>query len=209
MNIYIALLLLVLPGFLTRKIYKQTNDIRENLDQFEETLYCLLNSLIVFLLMFILAGVISFKYDWAAQMFNLEILSKYFLDVKFVIKYFVVATLMSYTLGIFMHKLMTFHQQIINFVRKKKNLTIVELSNTIFDDMFHDNLKHFVEIYKDDKMIARGEIAVSNEKHKEFCLDVVEDDIDFIKKIGGELPHPKRIYYDGEKNIVIKEYNAG
>lgn len=182
MSIYIALLLLVLPGFLSRKIYKQTNDIRETYDQYEETLYCLLNSLIIFLLIFILAGIISFKYNWAMNMFDLKILSEYFLDVKFIIKYSVIATVFSYLLGIFTHKILYLHQKIINFVRKKKNLTEIKLSNTIFDEMFNDNQKHFVEIYKDDKMIARGEILISNEKHKEFCLEYFEEDIEVLKK---------------------------
>ncbi len=38
MEDYIALLLLVVPGFIARKIYKQTNDVHETTDQFTERL---------------------------------------------------------------------------------------------------------------------------------------------------------------------------
>ena len=49
METQFSLLLCVVPGYISRKIYKQINDVSDDLSTFEETLYCL-----------IFSGVISF-----------------------------------------------------------------------------------------------------------------------------------------------------
>ena len=75
-----------MPGFVARKIYKQTCDTREELGQSEETMYCLLCSLAVFLALFLGAGILSFWFPWAYNMFNLGSLAEYFSDMHFTAK---------------------------------------------------------------------------------------------------------------------------
>ena len=70
MEDYIALLLLVVPGFIARKVYKQTNDVHEMTDQFTETLYCLLNSMAIFIIIFARIGILSFTDLWAKNLFD-------------------------------------------------------------------------------------------------------------------------------------------
>ena len=87
MEDYIALLLLVVPGFIARKIYKQTNDVHETTDQFTETLYCLLNSMAIFIIIFARIGILSFTDLWAKNLFDLKVLSETFETMSFVIEY--------------------------------------------------------------------------------------------------------------------------
>lgn len=207
MSIYISLLLLVMPGFIARKIYKQTNNIRESLVQSEETLYCLLNSLVVFFMLFLGLGILSFCFPWAVSMFDLNFLIVCFNDVIFIFKYAFASVLCSLLLGLSTHKLLKGYAYLINIVRDKRDIGELSISHTIFDDMFNDGRNHFVAIFKDDKMVARGEIRSSVEHYKEFCLEAVEDDVELLEKMGGKLPKFNRIYYDAKIGLAIKEYD--
>lgn len=196
MENYIALLLLVVPGFIARKIYKQTTNIREDLSQFEETLYCLFYSLIIAIISLWICGAWYGDIKTIITLYN---------NLKFITSYAITASVLSILLGLFIKYLLYWYNKAINRLRHNKDGEIA-ISHTIFDDVFNDGNHHFVEVYKDGKLLGRGEIKSSVEKYKEFYLEDGEmgyRKLSFALGIS-QIPY-KGVYIDGKTGIVIKE----
>lgn len=84
----------------------------------------------------------------------------------------------------------------------------IDISHTIFDDIFNDGKRHFVEVYKDDKFIGRGELTMKVEKYKELYLEDGEEGYNKLLKARNVTALPyKGIYIDGKTGIVIKDIN--
>ena len=196
MENYIALLLMIVPGFMARKIYKQTSNIREELGQFEETLYCLFYSLFISITVLWISGAL---YGDVATILTL------FHGLPFITEYAVAATVVSVIMGISIKYLLAGYNHIINIIRNDKDGKII-ISNTIYDNIFNNGKTHIVEVYKDGIFLGRGAIVNSVEKYKEFYLEDVEEGYREVTDAMGvsQLPY-KGIYIDGRTGIVIKE----
>ena len=197
MGTYIALLLLVVPGFIARKIYKQTNNIREDLGQWEESLYCLFYSLVL--------AVVAMALTGALQMNTIPQWEQLFTSMAFCIKYTAVVGVGSVVLGLLTRPLLTGYTWIINKLRRKQDGQIA-ISTTIFDELFHDGHRHLVEVYKDDKFICRGELVESIERYKEYYIkDCMEEYQELLQALQcSALPYVGT-YIDGKTGFVIKE----
>lgn len=196
MGAYISLLLLIVPGFVARKIYKQTNNIREDLGQWEESLYCLFYSLLL--------AVVAMALTGALQADTIPQWEQLFTSMSFCIKYSAVVGIGSVILGLLTRPLLTVYNRIINKVRRQQD-GYIDISQTIFDECFSDGEIHIVEVYKDGKFIARGGLIRHSEKYKEFFLEDIEED--YIKKMYdlgiSQLPY-LGTYVDGQTGISIK-----
>ena len=214
MGTYMGLLLLVLPGYVARKIYKQTNDIRDDLSQFEETMYCLLNSITIFAVMFIIIGIASFWIPEAANKFSAASLTVSFDSIGFIAIYGTAAFLLAALLGRYTAEILAAYTRKINKIRAKKKLETIIISETIFDAVFNDpkeeiaaGIPPHVAVFKDDKFIGRGILKLRNEHYKEFYLEDAEQDFKYLEDERGKLPPYKGIYLDSKIGLVIKIYD--
>lgn len=196
MESYIALLLLIVPGFVARKIYKQTNNIREDLGQWEESLYCLFYSLVL--------AVVAMALTGALQMNTIPQWEQLFASMAFCIKYAAVVGVGSVILGLLTHPLLTRYIWLINKIRRQQD-GYIDISKTIFDECFSDGELHIVEVYKDGKFLARGGLIRYSEKYKEFYLEDVEEEYtDLLYQRGvPRLPY-LGTYVDGQTGMSIK-----
>lgn len=199
MENYIALLLLIVPGFISRKIYKQTNNVREDLGQFEETLYCLATSLVI--------GIISLWIAGAYFTSDIYTIKGLFGNITFIRNYALTCLLVSIPVGFLIYASLRIYNKVINVARGNNKGQVV-LSTTVFDERFNDGKHHIVEVYKDDKFLGRGILNERIEKTKElYLLDIEKVYQKAIEKHKvDKLPY-KGVYIDGKTGLVIKEIN--
>ena len=130
-------LLLVLPGFVARKIYKQTNNIREECSQFDETLYCLLNSLAIFGFVVSSLIVISFAIPGSEYPLSIMGIGEKLDNVLFVLEYMLSAGALSLLVGLSTGKVLKlYNEKFVNAFRARKGLSPSSISVTVFDDTF-------------------------------------------------------------------------
>ena len=210
MDNYIALLFLVMPGYIARKIYKHTSDVREDLSAFEETMYCLLNSSLIVLVLF---GFIA-----VAGIQSYSVLEEYFDNTFFIVGYGITALILACILGLCTEWLRGKYNAAINWRRRKKGMALLSISQDVLDEMLltdgmaiklenGSTISKFIEVYKDDKMIARGGLKVSNIKHREFILEDCEKGLNYYLDTYKEMPPVKKAYVDGRLGLTIKEYD--
>ena len=199
MENYIALLLLIVPGFIARKIYKQTNNVREDLSQFEETLYCLATSLVI--------GIISLWVAGAYFTNDISTIKGLFGNITFIRNYALTCLLISIPVGFLIYASLRIYNKVINVARGNNKGQVV-LSTTVFDERFNDGNYHFVEVYKDDKLLGRGMLNDRIEKYKElYLIDSEKAYKELLQSYEVEKFPYKGIYIDGKSGIVIKEIN--
>lgn len=209
MDNYIAMLLLVMPGFVARKVYKQTNDIREDLSTFEETMYCLFNSALI-----ILGLLVGLEYMNGTSYIAVRDL---FEDISFIIAYGATAFGAAVILGLLTGCFLRFYNGVINLIRRKRHLAAIGISEDVLDAFLTaDGMKtksadgieldRLIEISKDGETIARGALKMGNMKHREFYLEDCEAE---LKGSEGkvEMPPITKIYVDGRQGLVIREYD--
>lgn len=204
----LAILLLIVPGYIARKIYKHTNDVRDDLNTFEETLYCLMFSgaIALIALMFMLISIHGINFDYSTL--QIKNLREYANSIEYIAKYICLVIIMAIVLGLITFQLNTWYTYLVNKVRSPKKTPVV-LNQSIFDAYFNDGqYQHFVEIYKDDKFLCRGRLNSNVEKYKELGIEPCEEGIiEVMDALEMEYPRYKKIYYDGPSGILIKEYD--
>lgn len=198
----ILLLLIIIPGFVARKIYKQTNDLREGLSQLDESLYCLLNSLVIFTILFLTNN-------------NLINELKKFNEI-FYLKYFVGSLIVAIIIGLITDKFKKLYAHCINKIRNIKKLDNILISKTVFDEVFDPKnfvmkdgtqIAPLVVIYKDDKYITTGILEIKSEQFKEFYIVNADEMICNIMKTCKKMPPYKGTYFDGKTGLTIKIYD--
>lgn len=210
MDKYIALLLLVMPGFVARKIYKQTSNIREDLNTFEETMYCLLDSALIILVLF--RGLAAYG------VVSLDALLSYFDDMRFIAAYGFVALAAAFVFGLLTGWLREKYNWCINKIRAKKGMAQLVISQDVLDefllaDGMNTNIAdgtimpRLIEIYKDGKFLASGWLQLGNMKRREFLLDDCSEGINGYFEKNKKMPPVKGCYVDGRLGLTIKEYD--
>ena len=216
MGTYIGLLLLVMPGFVARKLYKQINDVRDDLSQFDETMYCLLNSVVIMAILLTIMGVV---YLVTPSQFNFRIsnFTALFDNIIFIVDYAVISFGMAVIVGLITPYAISRYEKIVNSKRKLEGRKNLLLSKTVFDSVFctdrfikfNDGKSHepLVELYKDDKFIGRGFLMLANEHDRDFYLANPEKGIKEINDNFGKLPPLAGIYYDAKTGVSVKIYD--
>lgn len=202
----LAILLLIVSGYIARKIYKHTNDVRDDLSTFEETLYCLMFSGIISIvavsIMLVSIHGLCFNYS-TLQAADIQVYAN---NLEFIAKYIGLVLIVATILGLITYRLNEWYTYWINKARGSQK-TAVTLNQSIFDTYFNDRkYRHYIELYKEDKLICRGRLNNCVEKYKELGIEPCEAQFIELEELLGEIPY-KHIYYDGRLGIMIKEYD--
>ena len=202
----LAILLLIVPGYISRKIYKHTNDVRDELSTFEETLYCLMFSGIISIVAatIMLVSIYGFCFNYSSlQSKDLQVYAN---SLEFIAKYIGWVLIVATILGLSTYRLNEWYTYWINKARGTQKTAVI-LNQSIFDIYFNDvSYHHYIELYKDDKFICRGRLNNCVEKYKELGIEPCEDQLIKLEEKLGGIPY-KHIYYDGRLGIMIKEYD--
>lgn len=209
METQFSLLLCVVPGYISRKIYKQINDVSDDLSTFEETLYCLIFSGVISFVSLNLLVILWLGSGCDYSELTYVTLKSYFNNLKFVTIYIIMSMILSIGFAFLINPLMKAYIWLVNFYRRKTNKPQVVLNQSVFDTIFNNkDGVHYVEIHKDDKLICRGLLKSSVEKYKELSIELCEEGIDnIIASLEWEKPKYKHIYYDCKTGLLIKEYD--
>lgn len=199
MENFIALLLMVIPGFFVRKIKKEVISVKEIKSDAEKTIVSLIYSVPVLILNLIVL-VYVFRYTELEQLFLL------FKSLKFVLKY---TLLTIFTTGIVSLSVIFIEYKtkinIINWLRSKVGESEKTNSLNPWEDFFKENKEIPVKVLKNDKVIAQGFVKhwdLDGKSERDLVLIHVDDMIkysDCFKEI-------KREYVDYKNDLVIQEY---
>lgn len=203
MENYIALLLLVVPGFMAQKIHDRISDDRKEVDKFKLTIISLICS--VFILLATYEYLVLFC---SLGAFTISDVGERLKSASFLVDYIWVVLFSTIFVSVVREGFKFAYDKAINKVRKStgKNVTF---DRDVFSRLFNDGNSHIVSIHKDEKEIGRGVIKFINDERKyELYLENVEEigeisrsiECDKLKKVMG-------IYYDIEHNVKIVEYH--
>lgn len=199
MKEYIAIILMILPGFLVRKIkeiFRPTYEIKSEL---EKTIISLVYSLPI--LFINLVFLLIFKYTY-----SIAELIKMFDDVFFIILYFIITFISTsiVTISIICIKPEK-KMNIINKIREVNGEPKITNSTSPWEDFLKNGEEKPVEVLRDNKVIAKGFVKhwdLDGRQDKDIVLVHTQDMIDnseCFTEIKGE-------YIDLKNNIVIREY---
>lgn len=198
MENYIAMLLVVAPGFIARNIYERLNSGEKEKSDFRRTVIALLHSIPIVVISLVV--VVSLT-----EIETIPQLMKSMEEIRSMLKYtalMLMVTALYVTLLSIVHPKYT--TMLANFIRKYRGLSEVSQEDDAWNIMFNNNESQPVAIFKDGKQIACG--LVKNWNHadneeKELILEgewieehLDEDDV-------------TRTYYSLDKDILIKEYS--
>lgn len=192
MENYIALLLLVVPGFIAKHVYGKINSQISTEDKFDNIITALIFSIFIMLLNYL---VLNF-FGIIESVTFLEI-TTLFGTVNFVLKYTLITLVTAVIVAFVWDNIEPLCMDLINKYRDEKKRNHVS-RDTVFSKSFNDNQSHLISVEKDDKELFRGLILHINSGTKEMYIQAVED-ANLITDIKGK-------YYDFEKNIQITEY---
>jgi hypothetical protein len=200
---YIAILFMVIPGFITRGIYQSLNyNIREKTD-FETTVSALIYSVFVICINFsVLFGVNLFQLD------KISTLKGRFEDPVFVLEYAGLTLIVSIALAFLWDIICPEIIYLENWYRKIRKRNEVLSGESLWTSVFNDGKEHIVSVEIDGTDKGKGTLIGMSSS----CDDKIEfqirkqDEIKFLEDNGIELTL-KATYFDLKNKIVIREYN--
>lgn len=204
MDNYIALLLLVVPGFISRKIYGYLVDLQPTKDNFEETTYSLIFSAFNILGIYIIFYFVSW-YEGNVELLTKANIINSFNNPRIVAIYAVMAFLSSVLIAFIWKMLYPYYIKFINYFRKKSGQNELSMSDSVFYDSFNDGKMHWVEICKDGKVLARGVIVRMDKENGEYYLLDAEGNFQQVTDTEGKIRKYKGYYFDAKNNIFIRE----
>lgn len=173
---YIALLLLIVPGFIAHNIYEKLNNNRNIKDQFNLTVISLIYSIFIMLGNYLYISKIGLN---GMTIDNITLMKSNLLNMKFLIQYIVltliVSILIAYIWNLVNPKLT---YVIINIFRQVECKRKLYHHETVPESLFDDGKIHIVCILQngEEKMGVLDRLRVSNESELEYSL-IKEDEI--------------------------------
>jgi hypothetical protein len=195
---YIALLLLVVPGFISYNIYEKLNHDRKVDNQLELTIKAMIYNIFI-----LFANCLSML---IGRIFTVDTMMYRIKNLVFILLYAVITLLNSIIVAFAWN---WFKPKVIDFLnRKRKNEGKNSFSDaeTVWANKFNDGKLHGVLIERDGKEIAKGvikSISDSDGKSKELYLIL----IDFLDKRPECFDKRKGVYFDLDTNTKITEYD--
>lgn len=199
MENYIALLLIVMPGYLSRLIYRHISDEVPDKDKFKIIMESLLYDVIILPLVYLIIHYITPDIDQIKMFFTIP---------QYIGMYAICALFLSIVVSVSWKYLKPKYNHIVNYIRKARGLNEITLNQSVFTRAFNDGLTHWVEVYKDDKLITRGLILHFWDSNAELYVCDAEDCISPYLDIEGKVKQYKGVYVDYKHNIVIKEIDT-
>lgn len=198
MSTYIALLFMIVPGFISREIYDKMNQERKRNNKFEETIISLIFSAFILVLNFAILILVS-------KLHNISSFAGWFNSIPFTLYYMIQTLILSVITAILWSKLNYILMGIINKSRNQDGKNKIIIAESIWDLIFDDGKKHAVIIEKDGKEYAQGYIKKIS--HSVNTREVYLIGQNEIKEHPEYFNKTKGIYIDFEKNIKISEYD--
>jgi hypothetical protein len=192
METYIALLLLVVPGFIAKYIYGKLDHQIEVEDKFENIINSLIFNVFILLLNYFVLDLFGFLSG--AEIKDVTIL---FNSVNFILGYTLLTLITAIAVAVIWDKSNPFYMKLINKYRETENRNCI-LRDTVLASSFNDGKSHLISIEKDDKELFRGLILHIDSEKKEMYIEAMPD-IHLITEVKGK-------YFDFDKNIQITEY---
>jgi hypothetical protein len=202
MEAYIAILLLIVPGFIARYFFEKLNDNYTNEDKFQVTISALIYSIFIILINYLIIRLLRI-----IDTNSLEDISENFLSLNFVIFYTLLTLPISLYVGYLWNELFPLFMGLINKIRDIKGKNGCGLDPSVCASYLNDGKDHLVTIKKNGTPIGRGFVdrfSRSNDLIKEISLSN-QDTTKTIKEID-DLPI-KITCYNFEKDIEIVDHN--
>lgn len=205
MEKYIAIMALIAPGFLVRKINEAFISKNKSSSDLEKTIISLLYGVpillinIFFLKLYYKLNTIS---DILNCMGNIDFICKYTVIT-------IVNTLIISIISIVLNKHSVIF--IINKIRKIFEQPLVSVNQSPWEEFFcnlgKEDYNMPIEIIKNGKSIGKG-FVTNWDLDGRLDKDIILDNSDGFDKAAdaGFIREVKRIYYDTKNNILIKEY---
>lgn len=196
MESYFALLLLVMPGYLARLINSHlTNEMKET-DKFRIVMESMLYNV------FILPAIYAILYCYNPMVENIQ---QFFTAPVNIGLYLACMLGVSILLGAAWSKLKPVYTWSINCIRRWRGKNDIAISKLLFDIKFDDGEIHFVEVYRDEKLLGRGILSNMYAENGELFLVNAENVIKTSFAQYESSPEYKGIYLDYKNNLIVKE----
>jgi hypothetical protein len=199
----IALLLLVVPGFISHFIYECLNEDKKIQNEAHSIVVALTYSIFVMLLNYLF--IIIFKMAKVNQINNIALL---FSSIPFVCKYILITLMSCIIIAYAWNWLFLGYLWVINKLRKIQNKNELLLIDTVFHTVFQDGKQHAVSIEIDKQEYGKGFVGCvspADGRTKELYLvdqSVITENEELFDIVKG-------VYIDLESKIRITEYDLG
>ncbi|CAI3248902.1 conserved membrane hypothetical protein [Clostridium neonatale] len=199
MEKFLAIILMVIPGFIIRKIKTETETAKEIKSDTEKTIVSLIYSVPVLILnLFILVFMFKFtKMDQLLIMFE---------DLQFILEYSILTIISTIIVSISLILIETkLKMKFVNFLRAKRGEPEKTNSISPWEDFFKESKEMPVKILRNGNIIAQGFIKhwdLDGKSERDIVLVHVEDMI----KNAECFTEIKREYVDYKNDLVIQEY---
>jgi hypothetical protein len=198
MEAYIALLLMIVPGFIAETIYRSLNrDIKYD-STLQETVTALMyNMPILAITCLVLIPIYKYKNvaDFKAQFNNID----------FVLVYIIITLIISIAMGFLWNMFEPKVSNFINSIRKNENKNEIENSEGVWDIVFNDGKQHAILIEKDGRECTKGFIKKLSQPQN--LREMYVENADLMNSCKEYFSDVKGVYIDFDKNIKITEYD--
>lgn len=198
MENYIALLLLVAPGFMAQRVKEKLNDNRVEKDKFELTIQAMIYSIFVMLLNYM---IITYLYG---NMGIVEVQRK-LATTDFLVRYTLLTIAASITVGIVWNYIEKIYRWCMNKLRgiEKKNPLY---DRTVFDSIFADGKEHIVEVQYNGVSAFGNLKRIGDKGSKEVYIKGCYDYDVYRERNPDQLNKIDGVYYDFDAGYSIIEY---
>lgn len=196
METYLALFLLIMPGYLAKIVNGHLCDNIDTNDKFKITMEALLYDAVIIPIVYFLL------HFWTSDIDNIHL---YFSNMGNTMVYGAVAIVISILTGIAWKWGLLKYQNFINWIRDREKDNIITIGKSVFNIRFNDGKVHLVEIYKNGDLIGSGYLSNMYFDNREIMLEDAKEVFDLLDKCNGK--EYKAIYLDIASGIMIKELN--
>lgn len=196
METYLALLLLIMPGYVAKTVNGHLCDNINTNDKFRLTMEALMYDAIIIPIVY------GLLHLWTVDIDNVEL---FFSNMGNTMAYGVCAIGISVMVGILWGWLLPYYQKAVNCIRDRDGGNAITIGKSVYDIYFNDGEVHLVEVYKDEKLLGRGYIYQMYFDNKEILLEEAEEVFAGLQKLG-KKPYGN-VYVDFGNNLTIKEIN--
>lgn len=201
METYIALILFILPGYLARKIARDFLDTQPVINTFELTVSALLYDICIFPGAYFLTwlrfpDIALFRY------------TDFFSSTDRIVWLATATILTAVFAGFIVPWIQRLYISMLNRIRTRQGQTIVTPNMTTFDSIFNDGEIHWVEVYQDKKLIARGILDQSYADMQELYVENNDELLPAYMDTVGKIKRYKGTYIDYKHHLIIKEIDT-
>jgi len=202
MEQYIAMLLIIMPGFVSHKIYERLNSDKRIENSFDKTVTALLYSTAIMVVNY---NILNTKYKFT----TLVDIRNMFNNLNFIKNYITITIISCFFVAVIwniIHPRLT--TRMVNIVRWIERKSPVGAKDYVWDYIFNDKNLHekAVMIEKNGNFIGRGYINCFS-YDKNILKEIYINRIAFLEQNSDQYSKFKGIYIDNENNLIIKEYD--